>query len=319
MLSGCYNAKLITSSTMLSLATHALFLIVCWQFPAPQAIEVFMPESHLTRAISLSTPIKSPEPIERVVIASFDTPAAVMDTPPEEPAPSAPALDHPAELQPEAEKIDRPAPTRRAKRTKPARAKKKRAREQEAPKLEPTPPKEASAVIAAKADDAPPTTQPRPRSAPDGDARGGEPPTDGAVAEANARGSMEGSDTTPTSAEGVAARTSSSAGSSSSVNIKQLRGDYMRALVPRLDKSYYYPAMAKRLGLEDRVLVAIWVDARGEIIDIKVHKSRGHAILDEAAVDALRRLDRLPEPPAQLVESGSLKIIVPMRYSLSRS
>ena len=63
----------------------------------------------------------------------------------------------------------------------------------------------------------------------------------------------------------------------------------MRALVPRISKSYYYPAMAKRLGQEGRVLVALRVDARGELVDVKVHRSSGHAILDKAAVDALRR------------------------------
>jgi protein TonB len=104
-----------------------------------------------------------------------------------------------------------------------------------------------------------------------------------------------------------------------SPNLSQMRGAYMRALVPRISKSYYYPAMARRLGQEGRVLVALRIDARGELVDVKVHRSSGHAILDKAAVDALRRLGRLPAPPSELLGKGTLKIIVPMHYNLGAS
>lgn len=96
-----------------------------------------------------------------------------------------------------------------------------------------------------------------------------------------------------------------------------LRSRYLQRLVPNIRGQYFYPQMARRLGLEGRVLVALEIDAQGKVVSVRLHRSSGHAPLDEGAVTALRRLSQLPPPHPQLLEDGHVEVIVPMNYSLS--
>lgn len=99
-------------------------------------------------------------------------------------------------------------------------------------------------------------------------------------------------------------------------DLKKLRGGYLRMLVPAVSRHYYYPKIARRLGQEGRVLVALTINADGDVVDVALHKGCPHDVLNRGAVTALRRLERLPRPPPQLVASGSLRVVVPMTYSL---
>ncbi|MDA1305485.1 MAG: energy transducer TonB [Nitrospirae bacterium] len=50
-----------------------------------------------------------------------------------------------------------------------------------------------------------------------------------------------------------------------------------------------YPRIARESGWEGTVLIRVNVDADGNASKVKVQKSSGHAVLDEAAVDAVRK------------------------------
>lgn len=54
------------------------------------------------------------------------------------------------------------------------------------------------------------------------------------------------------------------------------------------DLEQFYPANAKREGREGSVVVAVYVDAKGKITDIKVDESSGSPDLDEGAVKYAR-------------------------------
>lgn len=96
-----------------------------------------------------------------------------------------------------------------------------------------------------------------------------------------------------------------------------LRSAYLRALVPGVAGQHFYPQNARRLGLEGRALIALTINADGEVVALAVHRSSGHRALDDAALTALRRLPRLPPPPAALLVDGHLQVIVPMNYRLT--
>lgn len=49
-----------------------------------------------------------------------------------------------------------------------------------------------------------------------------------------------------------------------------------------------YPAAAHRQGLEGEVLLRVWINASGRVQRVEVERSSGHAILDQAAVTAVR-------------------------------
>src|SRR5690554_2979001 len=50
-----------------------------------------------------------------------------------------------------------------------------------------------------------------------------------------------------------------------------LRTAYLQQLVPNVRGHYFYPQNARRLGLEGRVLVALEIDARGDVLEVILH------------------------------------------------
>lgn len=56
----------------------------------------------------------------------------------------------------------------------------------------------------------------------------------------------------------------------------------------RTEPRIAYPAQAKREGLQGRVIVGVLIRKNGEIGDVRVVHGSGHALLDEAAVNAIR-------------------------------
>lgn len=113
-----------------------------------------------------------------------------------------------------------------------------------------------------------------------------------------------------------AARGGVSQGQGSAVDRRALQRGYMGRLGPLIQREYFYPAIAKRMGQEGRVLVVVVLDARGELVRVQVRQSAGHAALDEAALSTIRRLRKLPAPPAELLRQGRFTLLIPIRYEL---
>lgn len=76
-----------------------------------------------------------------------------------------------------------------------------------------------------------------------------------------------------------------------------------------------YPAEARRMGLEGCVVLRVLVSETGRPEEIGVRSSSGHAILDEAALEAVRRWTFTP------ARSGSAplpsRVDIPFRFELS--
>ena len=74
-----------------------------------------------------------------------------------------------------------------------------------------------------------------------------------------------------------------------------------------------YPAMARRMGWEGKVVVAFLLLPDGSVRDIRVVQGSGHPVLDRGAVDAVRNASPFPRPPAEA------KIVTPVVYRLSEA
>jgi periplasmic protein TonB len=72
---------------------------------------------------------------------------------------------------------------------------------------------------------------------------------------------------------------------------------YRAALRQRLHESLTYPPLARRRGLSGTVVVDVEVDASGKIGRVTLVASSSHAVLDDAALDAMRGVPRVPFPP----------------------
>ena len=68
-------------------------------------------------------------------------------------------------------------------------------------------------------------------------------------------------------------------------------------MMRRLEKHRHYPRGAERRGLNGRVLLHITVRSEGEAVNAEVVEVTGHETFRKSALQALRRVGRLPTFP----------------------
>jgi periplasmic protein TonB len=76
--------------------------------------------------------------------------------------------------------------------------------------------------------------------------------------------------------------------------------DYQARLRAAIERERQYPRLAVRQRLEGDVLVAFRVWADGRMERIRVLESSGHALLDDAALTAVRRVRQAEPLPADV-------------------
>lgn len=91
---------------------------------------------------------------------------------------------------------------------------------------------------------------------------------------------------------------------------ERLAGETLERTLGELSQTLLYPPEAVRRGLEGEVVVMLELDAAGGIVAASVASGSGHAILDEAALRAARRLGTLG--PAV----GGKAVLLPVRFRL---
>jgi protein TonB len=102
------------------------------------------------------------------------------------------------------------------------------------------------------------------------------------------------------------------------VDLGALRKGYIRSFSRAVRRDYKYPMAARRARLQGVVLLEITIDAQGNIIAVAVAKSSGYSALDKAAVASVRKVGKLPAPPAELGWKRK-KIRLPFKYKLKPS
>jgi periplasmic protein TonB len=91
---------------------------------------------------------------------------------------------------------------------------------------------------------------------------------------------------------------------------ERLAGEALDRTLGQLSQTLLYPPEAVRRGLEGEVVVMLELDADGRVVAASVASGSGHAILDEAAVAAARRLGALGPSLA------GKAILLPVRFRL---
>lgn len=91
-------------------------------------------------------------------------------------------------------------------------------------------------------------------------------------------------------------------------------GQVLATLKEAFVAHFHYPLLARRKGWEGEVTLALRVEIDGRLTGIQVVGSSGYRVLDNAAVDSLRRARALPLPGGAL--GGSLDMVLPVRYRL---
>jgi periplasmic protein TonB len=83
---------------------------------------------------------------------------------------------------------------------------------------------------------------------------------------------------------------------------------YIRDIVHR---HLVYPAKARKMGWEGKVITSFIVSSGGYARDIRISRSSGYDILDRNAIQAIRDASPFPHPPAEA------QIIIPILYRLN--
>jgi len=90
---------------------------------------------------------------------------------------------------------------------------------------------------------------------------------------------------------------------------------YYAAVQAAVQRVQHYPFSARLAGLEDRVKVGFRITADGSAEQIHVTESSRFPVLNEAAVDTVRRAARFPAPPLRDGQSG-VRVTVPLEFTL---
>jgi len=88
---------------------------------------------------------------------------------------------------------------------------------------------------------------------------------------------------------------------------------WQQALVARVARFQRYPAPAK--GATGVVNLSFSIDRQGHVLNGRVIKSSGSAVLDTEALSLLTRAAPLPPPPAAAPDSD-LTFVLPIRFVL---
>ena len=110
-------------------------------------------------------------------------------------------------------------------------------------------------------------------------------------------------------APGVAASSASGEG-----GIPAEFGPYLARFRQRVQEALNYPPAARRWGLGGTVHLEIDLLPSGKVASVLVRSSSSHEVLDETALDTVRRLAPDPFPPG--LASRPLRIRLPIVFEL---
>lgn len=94
----------------------------------------------------------------------------------------------------------------------------------------------------------------------------------------------------------------------------QAASNYMGKVVAKLRRAKRYPPQARRKSLEGTARVAFTISRDGSVSGIRLAGSSGHALLDQAALDMVRRAAPMPKFPGDIT-GPRMSLQVPVRFS----
>lgn len=91
--------------------------------------------------------------------------------------------------------------------------------------------------------------------------------------------------------------------------------DYRNRVREQLIRNKFYPTMAQRFHLEGVVTFRFTLSREGEVSNLRIVKSSGHALLDSAALRTVERAAPFERFPAD-IRTDSMEFHFPMTFSL---
>jgi protein TonB len=89
---------------------------------------------------------------------------------------------------------------------------------------------------------------------------------------------------------------------------RTLEGRALSRAQAALSEHLFYPPEAVALGLEGDVILLLILTDSGQLVSAAIARGSGHALLDQAALDAARRIGALPGNPRQTLFPVSFRL-----------
>ncbi len=89
---------------------------------------------------------------------------------------------------------------------------------------------------------------------------------------------------------------------------QRLAGAPLRQAQAALSQHLFYPPEAITRGLEGEVILLLSMSDTGQLAAVELARSSGHALLDQAALDAARRIGSLPGARRQMLFPVSFRL-----------
>lgn len=91
---------------------------------------------------------------------------------------------------------------------------------------------------------------------------------------------------------------------------------YLAALKEMIERNKEYPLLARKGGMEGTVRIRCTLSRNGELRDAAVSKASGYAILDNAALRAVRSAGRFPGVPTEIM-GETFSFVAPINFRLA--
>lgn len=89
--------------------------------------------------------------------------------------------------------------------------------------------------------------------------------------------------------------------------------DWQKQVVLKISKAKKYPKTARTKRIEGEVQVRFTLDRYGKVLRAEVGKSSGWPVLDNAAVQTVKDIGKMPTPP-NFMSGSEFTLMIPLRY-----
>jgi len=90
---------------------------------------------------------------------------------------------------------------------------------------------------------------------------------------------------------------------------------YSSLLANAIAKYKQYPKIAQMRGWQGTIIVDLEIDSKGNVMSIKVKKSSTYEVLDNEALEMIRKASPFPAPPESL-RGKNFNVLVPISFKL---
>ncbi len=134
------------------------------------------------------------------------------------------------------------------------------------------------------------------------------------LAATSTEGSPEGTGTVTTGAGGTTE--GSGEGSESEATILSAKQKYSLEFRNLVEVKKEYPTMVRMRGLEGVVVIAVTIKKNGEVSNHRVVKNSGHALLDQSALNLVKKIQTFKAFPGELPDD-EIELRFPISYKLN--